>query len=126
MSASSPCVISGIEMIIVFYKNTWKKTSGSKVNDITRQEFIDWTNAYWSIGTESKKKIGHPAPFPLELPRRCIKMYSYVGDTILDPFMGSGTTIIVAGNNNRKAIGVELDKGYMELAEARIRKELNL
>ncbi|HSO12928.1 MAG TPA: site-specific DNA-methyltransferase [Anaerolineales bacterium] len=120
MSASAPFVIAPVELIIILYKNTWKKTSGSKKSDVTRDEFMNWTNGLWTFNGESKKKIGHPAPFPLELPRRCIKMFSYIGDTVLDPFMGSGTTLIAAGMLGRKAVGVDVDKGYCKLAQKRI------
>lgn len=122
MSASAPYVIAPVELVIIFYKDSWKKTSGSKQSDVTRDEFMAWTNGLWTFNGESKKRIGHPAPFPLELPRRCIKMFSYVGDTVLDPFMGSGTTLIAAGMNGRQAIGVDVDKGYCKLAQARIEK----
>lgn len=120
MSASAPFVIAPVELIIIFYKKTWKKTSGSKKSDVTRDEFMNWTNGLWTFNGESKKKVGHPAPFPLELPRRCIKLFSFVGDTVLDPFMGSGTTLIAAGMLGRKGIGVDVDKGYCRLAQARI------
>lgn len=126
MSASAPFVIAPVELIIILYKNTWKKTSGSKKSDVTRDEFMNWTNGLWTFNGESKKKIGHPAPFPLELPRRCIKMFSYVGDTVLDPFMGSGTTLVAAGMLGRRGIGVDVDKGYCKLAQARIEKEAGL
>jgi site-specific DNA-methyltransferase (adenine-specific) len=120
MSASAPFVIAPVELIIVLYKKTWKKTSGSKKSDVTRDEFMNWTNGLWTFNGESKKRVGHPAPFPLELPRRCIKMFSYVGDTVLDPFMGSGTTLIAAGMLGRKGIGVDVDRGYCKLAQTRI------
>jgi site-specific DNA-methyltransferase (adenine-specific) len=120
MSASAPFVIAPVELIIILYKDTWKKTSGSKKSDVTRDEFMNWTNGLWTFNGESKKKIGHPAPFPLELPKRCIKLFSYVGDTVLDPFMGSGTTLIAAGMLGRKGIGVDVDKGYCKLAQSRI------
>jgi site-specific DNA-methyltransferase (adenine-specific) len=120
MSASAPFVIAPVELILILYKNTWKKTSGSKKSDVTRDEFMAWTNGMWTFNGESKKKIGHPAPFPLELPRRCIKMFSYIGDTVMDPFMGSGTTVLAAALHGRKAIGLEVDKGYCELARQRI------
>lgn len=126
MSASAPYVIAPVELVIIFYKDSWKKTSGSKLSDVTRDEFMAWTNGLWTFNGESKKRIGHPAPFPLELPRRCVKMFSYVGDTVLDPFMGSGTTLIAAGMNGRQAIGVDVDKGYCKLARARIEKEAAL
>ncbi len=120
MSASAPFVIAPVELILILYKNRWKKTSGSKKSDITRDEFMNWTNGIWTFNGESKKKVGHPAPFPLELPKRCVKMFSYVGDTVLDPFMGSGTTVLAAAMHGRKAIGLEIDKGYCKLAQQRI------
>ncbi len=119
-SASAPYVIAPVELIVVLYKDRWKKTSGSKVSDIDRDEFMDWTNGMWTFNGESKKRIGHPAPFPIELPRRCVKLFSYVGDVVLDPFNGSGTTLIAAVSNNRKGIGIEVDKKYCVLARRRI------
>jgi len=91
--ASAPFVIAPVELIVVLYKKHWRKVSGSGKSDITRDEFIQWTNGLWTFKGESKKRIGHPAPFPIELPKRCIKLFSFVGDTILDPFVGSGTTL---------------------------------
>lgn len=77
----------------------------------------------WTFNGESKKRIGHPAPFPKELPYRCIKMFSFVDDLVFDSFAGSGTTLIVASNTGRRAVGTELDKGYCELAKNRILSE---
>jgi site-specific DNA-methyltransferase (adenine-specific) len=126
MSASAPFVIAPVELILILYKNRWKKTSGSKKSDVTRDEFMNWTNGLWTFNGESKKKVGHPAPFPLELPRRCIKLFSYVGDTVLDPFMGSGTTLLAAAMHERKAIGIDVDKGYCRLAQQRIQNNSEL
>lgn len=123
LSASAPYVIAPVELIVIFYKKYWKKTSGSKKSDINKKEFMEWTNGLWTFSGESKKRVGHPAPFPIELPKRCIKLFSYIGDTILDPFMGSGTTLIAAYLNNRKVIGIEFDKTYCELAKRRLIKE---
>jgi site-specific DNA-methyltransferase (adenine-specific) len=120
MSASAPFVIAPVELIIVLYKRRWRKTSGTGESDITRSEFMQWTNGLWTFCGESKKKIGHPAPFPIELPRRCIKLFSFVGDTVLDPFAGSGTTLIAAAMLKRKAIGIEIDPNYCMLAKKRI------
>jgi len=120
MSASAPYVIAPVELIIILYKSNWKKTSGSKKSDVTRDEFMSWTNGMWTFNGESKKRVGHPAPFPTELPRRCIKMFSFIGDTVLDPFMGSGTTLVAAYQNGRKGIGVDVDKSYCKLAKTRI------
>ncbi|MYC55390.1 MAG: site-specific DNA-methyltransferase [Chloroflexi bacterium] len=120
MSASAPYVIAPVELIVVLYKNSWKKWSGSRVNDISRDEFMAWTNGVWTFNGESKKRIGHPAPFPIELPTRCIKLFSFVGDTVLDPFVGSGTTLIAALNNERVGIGIDIDADYCALASKRI------
>ena len=125
LSASAPYVIAPVELIIVFYKEQWKKVSKGK-SDITKEEFMRWTNGLWTFGGESKKRVGHPAPFPRELPKRCIKLFSFIGDIVLDPFLGSGTTLIEAVNLNRKAVGVEIDKNYCILAKRRILKEVFL
>jgi site-specific DNA-methyltransferase (adenine-specific) len=125
MSASAPVVIAPVELIVILYKDQWKKTNGSRISDITGDEFKNWTNGIWTFNGESKKRIGHPAPFPKELPRRCIKMFSYVGDTIFDPFAGSGTTLLVAQELRRMAVGTEIDKEYFDLASKRILRETN-
>ena len=126
LSASAPYIIAPVELIIIFYKERWKKISGSGISDIKKNEFLEWTNGIWTFSGESKKKIGHPAPFPIELPRRCIKLFSFVGDIILDPFMGSGATVIAAILNNRQAVGIEIDKEYCELAKKRIISEARI
>jgi len=123
LSARAPYVIAPVEVIIVFYKESWQKLNKG-VSDITKEEFMEWTNGLWSFSGEKRTKIGHPAPFPLELPKRCIKLFSYVGDTVLDPFLGSGTTLIACALYNRKGIGVEIDEKYCELAKKRILKEV--
>ncbi|MDD1698247.1 MAG: site-specific DNA-methyltransferase [Methanoregula sp.] len=119
-SASAPYVIAPVELIVVLYKNTWKKTNGSKESDISSKEFIEWTNGLWTFNGERKRKTGHPAPFPVELPLRCIKLFSFIGDTVLDPFMGSGSTLVAASQCNRKGIGIEIDDGYCRIAAGRI------
>lgn len=126
MSASAPYVIAPVEIILVLYKKNWKKTSGSKKSDITKEEFMQWTNGVWNFSGESKKRVGHPAPFPVELPKRCIKLFSFIGDTILDPFLGSGTTLIASYLYNRKGIGVDIDKEYCDLAIKRLQQEAKI
>jgi len=121
MSASAPYVIAPVETIVLLYKGQWKKKEKGK-STITKEEFIEWTNGVWTFPGESKKRIGHPAPFPLELPRRCIRLFSYKGDVVLDPFVGSGTTLIAAFMEGRIGVGVELDSNYVDLAMKRIRK----
>ena len=102
-------------------------TGGSRRNDITRQEFMDWTNGVWTFNGQSKKGAGgHPAPFPIELPRRCIKLFSFIGDTVLDPFLGSGSTLIASHLHNRKGIGVDIDQKYCNIAIDRLRREANI
>ncbi|HOV31733.1 MAG TPA: site-specific DNA-methyltransferase [Candidatus Hydrogenedens sp.] len=120
LSASSPYVIAPVEMIVVLYKKNWKKLSGSKKSDILKKEFIEWTNGVWTFVGESKRRINHPAPFPIELPRRCIKLFTFVGDVVLDPFLGSGTTLMACSLTGRKGIGVEIDENYCEIAKQRL------
>ena len=124
LSASAPYVIAPVEVIVVLYKKSWKKIDSShKKSDITKKDFMDWTNGVWVFNGESKKRIGHPAPFPIELPRRCIKLFTFVGDIVLDPFLGSGTTLITCVKTGRKGIGVDIDRNYCKLAKGRIIKE---
>lgn len=129
LSASAPYVIAPVELILVLYKGEWKK-SQKGISDINKDEFMAWTNGLWSFNGESKKRVGHPAPFPRELPKRCIKLFSFVGDVVCDPFSGSGTTMIESYLNKRAFVGIELDKSYCELAKNRflqtIQKEKGL
>jgi len=122
LSAKAPYVIAPVEVIIIFYKKRWSKLRGG-ISDITKEEFMEWTQGVWNFPGESRKRVRHPAPFPIELPKRCIKLFSFVGDTILDPFLGSGTTLIACALLNRRGIGVEIDEKYCKLAKMRITKE---
>ena len=126
MSASAPFVIAPVELIVLLYKNSWKKTSGTKTSDISRKDFMDWTNGLWTFNGESAKRTGHPAPFPIELPHRCIKLFSYVDDLVLDPFLGSGSTLIAAILDNRRGVGVDVDRTYCEVAKKRVIKEAHI
>ncbi len=125
LSARAPYVIAPVEVIVIFYKERWSKIKNGK-SDISKKEFMEWTNGVWLFSGESKKKIGHPAPFPIELPKRCIKLFSFVGETVLDPFLGSGSTLIACALLNRKGIGVEIDKNYCKIAKDRIIKEASI
>ena len=121
MSASAPHVIAPVEVIIILYKGEWKRKHQGE-NDITSEEFKDWVVGVWDFNGESGKRVGHEAPFPLDLPRRCIKLFSFMGDTVLDPFMGSGTTMIETINNNRLSIGIEKEQKYCDLIKNRVYK----
>ena len=124
LSASAPYVIAPVEVIIVMYKGRWKKDKGT--SDISREEFMAWTNGLWTFNGQSKKGAGgHPAAYPVELPKRCIKLFSYIGDTVLDPFVGSGSTLLASNLNHRIGIGFEIDKDYCQIAVKRI-EEISL
>ena len=121
MSASNPVLRDFHEYILVFSKDSYSKNKKQPKKDtIEKQDFIDWTKSIWTFPAVNAKKIGHPAPFPVELPHRLINLYSYKGDVILDPFCGSGSTFIAARQNNRRYIGYDIKKEYVELAEKRI------
>lgn len=125
-SASNPCLRDIHEYILVFSKGSFKlpRTNDEKANGrentIEKQEFIDLTKSIWRFPTASAKRIGHPAPFPVELPRRTIEFYTFAGDIILDPFIGAGSTAIAAKNSGRNFIGFDISKEYITLAESRL------
>lgn len=109
-------VYAPVELIVVFYKSLRMKESGSKISDLTDDEYRSWAHGLWYMEPAQREAGGHPVPFPAELPHRCMKLYSYVGDTVLDPFMGSGTTLLVAERLNRRSIGIEINRDYCKLA----------
>ncbi len=124
-SAKNPTLRDVHEYILVFSKQRYdRKKSSLKKDDLTKEEFLEFTQSVWRFIPESARKIGHPAPFPIELPRRLIKLYSFTGDIILDPFMGSGTTALAALMNKRSFIGYEVNSDYIQLAEQRIKQYL--
>jgi len=92
-----------------------------KNNTITKEQFMEWTKSIWTMNAESAKRIGHPAPFPEELPNRLIQLYSFTNDIILDPFMGSGTTAIAAIKTRRNYVGYDISEEYIKLANKRIK-----
>lgn len=120
-SAAHPVLRDTHEYILVFSKGSFSRKKAEGKNDtITREQFMEWTKSVWLMNPESAKKVGHPAPFPVELPYRLIQLYTYTEDIILDPFMGSGTTAIAALKSGRKYVGYEIDPAYIKLAEERI------
>jgi len=120
-SASNPVLRDVHEYILVFSKGSFeRKKPAGKENTISKEQFMEWTKSVWTMNPESAKKVGHPAPFPIELPFRLIQLYTYKGDVVLDPFMGSGTTAIAALKAGRKYIGYDNDPAYVKLAQERI------
>ena len=121
MSASNPVLRDYHEYILVFSKDSYSKNrSQVKRDTIEHDDFIDWTRSIWTFPAVNAKNIGHPAPFPVELPHRLINLYSYEGDVILDPFCGSGTTAIAAIKNNRNYICYDINGDYIDLSQKRI------
>ena len=119
-SASDPSLRDEHEYILVFSKLPHKRP-GAGESTISKEEFIEFTRSIWTMATESAKRIGHPAPFPVELPKRCIKLFSYKDDLVFDPFMGSGTTAVAAVETGRRYWGCEADPQYARLARKRVK-----
>jgi len=125
MSASNPTLRDIHEYILVFSKGDYKRHRNKtemeiKQNTIIKEDFIEWTKSIWTFNAESARKVGHPAPFPIDLPYRLIQLYSFESDIILDPFMGSGTTAIAALKSSRKYIGFEISEDYIKLTNKRV------
>lgn len=121
MSPSCPYLSYPFEFIEVFSKDTLKHVGDKENIDITKDEFIEYVNGHWSIAPETRmKKFNHPAMFPEELAKRCIKLFSYKNDLILDPFNGAGTTTYVANLLGRRYVGIDISESYCKIAEERI------
>jgi len=125
LSAKNPVLRDIHEYILVFSKDTFTRANHNNERaTMTKDEFLELTKSIWTFGAESAKKVGHPAPFPVELPLRCIKLYTFENDVVLDPFMGSGTTAVAAILSNRKFVGYEIEEEYVRLAEKRIKETI--
>lgn len=122
LSASNPVIRDIHEYCLVFSKDSMKNSSGGK-STIEKDEFMESTLSIWNITPEKAKKIGHPAPFPVELPKKFINLYSFKDDLILDPFIGSGTTAVASELLKRKYVGYEINKNYIEIANNRLKME---
>jgi site-specific DNA-methyltransferase (adenine-specific) len=120
MSASNPTLRDVHEYILVFSKGRFKRQAQGREPTIQREDFLELTRSVWQFPTVSASRIGHPAPFPVELPRRLIELYTFEGDVVLDPFMGSGTTALAALETGRHFVGYELDEAYVKIAWERI------
>lgn len=132
-SASNPVLRDLTERVVVASKGRFNRAlsraeragRGLPYEDtIERDEFMESTLDVWRIPTASATRVGHPAPFPVELPRRLIELYTYRSDVVLDPFMGSGSTAVAAVRSGRHYLGYETDPAYVELATARAAKEV--
>lgn len=123
MSARAPRLRDLHEYLLVFAKQGYARPDRGE-SDITRDEFMAATLSIWELPPESAKRIGHPAPFPLALAERVVQLYSYVGDVVLDPFAGSGTTCVAAARLERRYVGYDVAPNYCALAEARLQGEL--
>lgn len=125
-SAANPTLRDIHEYILVFSKGSYKSERKKeelefRKNTITKNQFMEWTKSIWTMNAESARRIGHPAPFPVELPYRLIQLYSFTNDIILDPFIGSGTTALAALKSNRFFVGYDTNNDYIKLAEERTR-----
>ncbi|MEA2076184.1 MAG: site-specific DNA-methyltransferase [Euryarchaeota archaeon] len=122
LSAANPTLRDIHEYILVFSKSTFgRKNYKKRENTISKENFLEFTKSVWTFPAESARKVGHPAPFPVELPYRLIQLYTFEGEVVLDPFMGSGQAAIAAIKTNRHYVGYDIDEEYVKLAERRIR-----
>ena len=123
-AASNPILRDIHEYILVYSKGEFgrKNSRSNKDDSISKDAFLENTKSIWKFPTASARKVGHPAPFPIELPKRLIELYSFENDIILDPFAGSGTTAIAAKTTNRNYIMIDINSDYCKLAKERINK----
>lgn len=110
--ATAPYVSSPHEGVDILYKDHWKRDVRGE-STITKEEFMNWTLGIWKMNPQ-RSRGGCPAPFPLELPRRCIQLFTFTGDVVLDPFNGSGTTCVAAKDSGRHYLGFDLSSSYCE------------
>ncbi len=120
LSAANPVLRDVHEYILVFSKDSFSRKKKAKENTIKKEEFLEWTKSVCTFPAVSAKQIGHPAPFPEELPHRLIQLYTFKNDVVLDPFAGSGTTCLSSIKDNRNFIGYDTNAEYVKLAETRI------
>lgn len=122
LSAANPTLRDVHEYILIFSKGTFsRKNNNKRKNTILKEEFLEFTKSVWTFPAEPAHKVGHPAPFPVELPYRLIQLYTYEDEVVLDPFIGSGQAAIAAIKTDRHYVGYDIDETYVKLAERRIR-----
>ena len=118
-SAKNPTLRDIHEYIVVASKESFRRIRKG-ADSVSKEDFISSTLSVWDIRPESAKRVGHPAPFPVELPRRLIELYSFEGDLVLDPFMGAGATALAAVETGRHFVGYDTDNSYLDLVRARL------
>lgn len=119
-SATNPSLRDTHEYILVFSKGSFSRAAADKRNTISKEEFLACTKSVWEFPAESAKRVGHPAPFPVELPRRCIQLYTFEGDFVFDPFCGVGSTCVAALGAKRHFLGYDVNREYVDTALRRI------
>jgi site-specific DNA-methyltransferase (adenine-specific) len=120
-SATNPTLRDTHEYILVFCKLPFARRPATRpASSISPADFLEYTKSVWTFPPESARRVGHPAPFPVELPHRLMQLYTFVGDVVLDPFMGTGATAVAAVRDGRRYAGYELSEEYAALAESRI------
>ncbi|MBM4295281.1 MAG: site-specific DNA-methyltransferase [Deltaproteobacteria bacterium] len=121
LSPANPTLRDVHEYILIFSKGAFsRKNPQRRESTISKEEFLELTKSVWTFPAESARQVGHPAPFPLELPFRLIQLYTFQGEVVLDPFMGSGQTAIAALKARRRYVGFEIDPEYVTLSQRRI------
>ena len=125
LSAANPTLRDIHEYILVFSKGVFRRKNASpRRSTISRKEFLEFTKSVWTFPAESAHVVGHPAPFPIELPYRLIQLYTFEEEVILDPFIGSGQAAIAAIKTNRHYVGYDISEEYVKLAQRRIKELL--
>jgi site-specific DNA-methyltransferase (adenine-specific) len=118
-SAKNPTLRDVHEYVLVAGKGSYRRTRIGE-DSITKEEFLEATTSVWSIPPASARRIGHPAPFPVELPRRLIELYTFRDDLVLDPFVGSGSTAVAAVETGRRFVGYDISADYLDIARNRV------
>jgi len=125
LSAANPTLRDIHEYILVFSKGMFRREKApQRRSTISKEEFLEFTKSVWTFPAESARKVGHPAPFPVELPYRLIQLYTFKDDVVLDPFMGSGQAAIATIKTNRHYVGYDISEEYVKLAERRTKEFL--
>ena len=127
--ASNPVIRDNTERVIIASKGRFSRALSTKQriaadlpsqSTLSNDEFLDVTKDVWELEPAAAKRVGHPAPFPIDLPRRLVELYTYVGDTVVDPFCGAGSTLIAAERTGRIGVGYDTDESYVKLALDRL------